>query len=143
MGQIPNTSPCHKVTSAHIFEWSQREVSREFLTLIIFQCKYLLLTTVNNERFVTFCCYNRKGWICVVFGCWYTFNHSFSLTFVIHFSFPSFIILIIYLLYLHFFFIRTSKNQVKLKMFLVFLRGVKLDIKNVLKIQCIFKKKSR
>ena len=41
------------------------------------------------------------------------------------------------------FFIRTSKNQVKLKMFLGFLRGVKLDIKNVLKIQCIFKKKSR
>ena len=42
-----------------------------------------------------------------------------------------------------FFFIRTSKTQVKLKLFLGFLRGVKLDIKNVLKIQCIFKKKSR
>ena len=41
------------------------------------------------------------------------------------------------------FFLRTSKNQVKLKIFLGFLRGVKLDIKNVLKIQCIFKKKSK
>ena len=44
---------------------------------------------------------------------------------------------------IHFFFIRTSKNQVKLKMFLGFLRGVKLDTKNVLKIQCFFKEKSR
>ena len=44
---------------------------------------------------------------------------------------------------LHFFFIRTSKNQVKLKMFFDFFRGVKLDIKNILKIQCISKKKSR
>ena len=35
---------------------------------------------------------------------------------------------------LHFFFIRTSKNQVKLKMFLGFFRVFKLDIKNVLKI---------
>ena len=30
-------------------------------------------------------------------------------------------------IHIHFFFIRTSKNQVKLKMFLVFLRGVKLS----------------